>query len=331
MINCPKCGDPLGELGDDGALVAVCPQCRFQYRAVMGEVRRWSSKRVTLERKTKSQAGRYERRNELRLERPDGELELIRFTTPGPDEAVELPRRDRALAVCTMRGEAIEEVVTVLNLTTRERFDIQQPGGKAATQADQAAAGVAVLVWLLAWWLTGLGFWGALLLGVAAAVLVILAGRTVMAPRVTLDEPAQAQISAQQDLLRRKRKLKNKLTALDQEAENRGRLTERLTALREKMAAVGRDVYGSRMDAVDRALGLLERQRALDERLRAEYRRAITILEIEHETARTTDALDGDVLGSTLAKLDELRAVEAENAAVRDALQANDEVSRLLA
>jgi len=319
----------VGELGPDGALEAVCHRCRFRYRFVAGRVTRSSSKRVTLQRKTNKQPGRYERRHEIRLERWDGGLELVRFTTPGPDEVVDLPRGDEALVVSTMRGGEVEEVVELVDVTTRERFALQDPGGTAAQRADQAAGTVWVVVWLLAWWLTGLGVWSSLLLGLGAAVVVMVAGRTVMAPRVALDAPARAEIAEQQGLLQRKRGLEDKLARLDGEAAERERLRARLTGLREKMAAVGRELYGARMDTVDRALKLLARQQALDDRLRAEYRRAITVLEIEHETARATDALASDVLTTTLAKLDELRAVEAENAALRDELQANDEVTRL--
>ena len=334
MIECPKCRTPVGELAGDGVLEAVCPQCRFKYRFVAGRVTRWSTKRVTLRRETSKQPATYERHYELRLERLGGGLELVRFKTPGPDEQLDIPRGDEAVAVSTMRGAQLEEVVAVVDVTTGERFDLEEPGGRAASRAEEVAGGTGLVLFVLAWWLGGLGFWGALLVGVGATAAIKLAGRTIMAPRVALNEPQRAELAEHQRLLQRKRALEDKLAGLDAESKRRAGLVQRLTALGEKMASVGRDVYGTRMDAVDRALGLLARQEALDKRLRGEYQRAVTILEIEHEAARTTDALgsdgQGDVLQQTLAKLDELHAVEAENAAVGDQLAANDEVSRLL-
>ncbi len=93
------------------------------------------------------------------------------------------------------------------------------------------------------------------------------------------------------------------------------------------MESVGADVYPQRLKIVNKGIQLIQCLVANEERLMAEYDRAITMLEIDYETATTVDLLEDN--NAFLSKFEEIKAMETLNDELITQLQANQEVAQM--
>ncbi|MEZ4267482.1 MAG: hypothetical protein R3F39_13975 [Myxococcota bacterium] len=330
MVDCPTCQVPIGEISREGRLTAVCPTCRYTFGVVAGRLKSRSSRQVTVRRQTRKQSGIYKRSYELRVETPGGDLEILAFVIDGKEDTIAVRRGDDVAMVASMRGGAVEEYVRLIDFTTATSFRLARPGDSARSAALGFAVAAAVVVFLIAWFGVDASFGGSAMSGLGAMAALYFGLGTVLAPRAKLDPGDHEKLGQAQDLLGRKRELAAKMAQHQADHADKTKTMQRLRALREKMASVGEELYGSRMVQVDRALAVLDKQRGLENRLVAEYERAIKIIEIEYETGQAANALPSELLESTLGKLDELESVERENRELQLQLEANEEVTRAL-
>jgi hypothetical protein len=330
LLDCPSCEVPIGEISPEGRLTAVCPQCRYCFGVVAGRLKSRSSRQVTLRRQTRKQTGIYQRTYELRVQTPGGDLEVIAFAIDGKEDTIPVRRGDDIAMVASLRDGRIEEYVRLIDYTTATSYRLATPGDSARSTAMGVAAVAAVALFAFAWCGADASFGTSAVAGLGALAALYFGLGAVMAPRAKLDAGEHAKLGQAQDLLARKRELVAKAARHRTERAEKTKTMERLRALRAKMASVGEELYGSRMAQVDRALAVLDKQRALEDRLVAEYERTIKIIEIEYETGQAANALPSDLLETTLGKLDELESVEHENRELQLQLEANEEVARVL-
>ncbi len=329
MFACPNCTHAVGEYPEHGRLAVVCSRCGFKYEVVGGEVVGFSSRLVTDAPARTNQAPITSREFELRVRLDARTIERFAFATSRDDEWITLRPGDRAAIVCSLRGEAREELLFIVNRTVGERFVIAKPGQRARGRAlvgggvaGLAVGGVALAAAMPIWFAAG------------AAVLVGVGARKVLAhllrPVHALATGERQALEVRQGLLDEKRRMLDRRADVVAAIDRRGESQQRLLALRTRMAAVGGEVYAARIAAVDGALRMLGDQRAVDERLVRAYDRSLDIIGIEYDATATVDALaldDGSVLAERMA---ELREVEAHHAQLTRELEANAEVEKLL-
>src|SRR4051812_45877302 len=145
MVTCPKCSKPLGEIGPEGLLEAVCANCKFKFQVLRGRLAGGSSREVTLREPTMSEPGAYRREYELRVERRNGRFEAFQFTIPGGDDSIDMQPGDTVAVVHSMRGKAREELLDVYDLTTGRRFPVTSPGSRSRMIAG-VGGGIAGIV-----------------------------------------------------------------------------------------------------------------------------------------------------------------------------------------
>jgi len=317
LIECDRCRAPLAEVPDRSVVQTVCATCRFKFQVINGP----------LANKSGRQVGSHQRDYELRLEIGDRQLEIVRFRIARDH----LPARpgDEIVVVHTMRGKQLEELLYVRNLTTGDIIRVGSPGDRAERSANAlgflvAAVSIGVAMTIEQYRLVALG---------GAAVISYVAWLWIdrrLEPKHQLSPEFAESRQATQGLLERKQACDaGRLAAVQSLAENEAH-RERLIALRRKMSDVDIDLFKPRLDAIDRGLMTLDRQRAVDIALRDGYERAVKILDIELEAGAAAEQLGGDVAPLLLSKLDELRALEEQQADLKRELQANAEVEKLL-
>lgn len=329
MFVCPKCGTSLGEIGATGVLEAVCSGCRYKFQVLRGRCVELTSGLVAAARHVfTSLASRYWRAYELRLDLP-ASLIVLTFHTRSPDDSITLRRGDVVSVVHTMNGSVREDLVSVVNDTTGERFPLGSVGGHARRKASVGSAIVAASVAVVA--IIG-GASGAIIIGAPLFALVPswLGLSRLFAPIQTISPGAQAELAAQQDLLDRKQVMLSHKMRIDADGHNKLTLIARLTELQRKMRAVALASYEPRIEAVGTALAALDAQLALDRQLSACYERSIMMVDIEYETGLASGALDRDAGAEMTEKLEELRELEERHAHMTRELEAHGEIARLL-
>ena len=329
MLSCPTCRVPVGDSNPPRAVVdVVCSKCTYAYRFLFGTVEKRSSRQVTLQRQSTKHAGQYQREYEFRLRTPDGGLESVAFTVDGRDDWILARQRDEVSFVYTLKSGSVEEMLTVLNLTTGESYVLASAGSKARRNAAIFGGVVAALVLVVAWFNSSFGI-AALLAaasGVGGFVLVLRA----TTPKQKLTPEIDAAVSHQQGLLEKKRDIilagKPVFAALERHRE----LLERLEGLRGKMEAVGAEMYRSRIERMVAAMAILERQIAVEEEIITVTVRMAKMVEIEIESHGTAGALSDSVSDALAAPTAELATLRQRNDELETNLLANEEVEGLL-
>ena len=256
-------------------------------------------------------------------------LIILSFHTRSPDDSITLRRGDVVSVVHTMNGSVREDLLSVVNHTTGERFPLGSIGGKARRKASAGSAIVAAGVAVVA---IAAGASGAILVGAPLLALVPswLGLTRVFAPVQTISPGAHAELAAQQALLDRQQMMLSHKLRIDADGHDKLTLVARLTELQRKMRAVALASYEPRIEAVGCAIAALDAQLALNRQLSACYERGIMMLDIEYETAIASGALDRDAGAEMTERLEELRALEDRHADMTRELEANDEIARLL-
>ena len=329
MFVCPKCGTSLGEIGPTGVLEAVCSGCRHKFQVMRGRCVELTSGLVPAAKHVfTSVAGRFWRAYELRLDLPTS-LIVLTFRTRSPDDSITLRRGDVVSVVHSMKGSVREDLLSVMNDTTGERFPLGSVGGEARRKASLGSAIVAASVAVVA--IIG-GASGAIIVAAPlfAAVPSWLGLTRLFAPVQTILPGAHAELAAQQDLLHRKQVMLSQKLRIDADSHDKLALVARLTELQRKMRAVALVSYEPRIAAVGSALAALDAQLALDRQLMACYERSIMMVDIEYETGVASGALDRHAGDEVSEKLEELRKLEERHAHMTRELEAHGEIARLL-
>lgn len=256
-------------------------------------------------------------------------MEIIPFHIAGQEDSVKVRRGDHVQLVHTMHGsDRYEDLISVANLSTGERFHVAPPGGRSQGHAVLLAlpAGVGAI---LAGFAFGMGL-NAIVLGVAVGVALYFVVYRLMAPRETLDEGQRARLGAAQSLLSQKQELLERWARVEREIAAKSTLRTRLLGLQAKMLEVGADLYGTRLQAIASALRTIDQQLALDAQLQESYDRTIKMIEIEIESGAGMLEPSGNILEIIDAREREMEAIDAAHQDLEHQLSANEEVERLL-
>jgi len=329
MIECPKCNIALTDIQETGYSEAICSRCKYKYGAVTGRVVKRSTRQITLQRQTTKQSGRYKRYYEFRLDLPDGSMRPIEFTVDGKEDWVLVRRGDNITILFTMRGDAIEEHVSVSDHTTSQRYVLARPGDTARGTAIGIGSFVFVALAVLLIWLSSLPIAASLgiaaLSGFGAYFLFV----PLLVPRVRLAATENAEIQQTQKLLAKKLEFITRRQEVSGTLAQRNALRKKLASLQKKMRSVDSALYDSRIGIVDRAIALVDQLNEVDARLVSEYDKTITMLEIELDARDTTESLPDNVLSHLQERFDSIASAEEHNRELRLQLEANEEVAKL--
>ena len=330
MFVCPKCGTSLGETGPTGVLEAVCSRCRYKFQVMRGRVVELTSSLATAQPQQvfTSRAGPFVRAYELRLDLPES-LIVLSFHKRGAADAIALRRGDLVSIVHTMRGAAREDLLSVVNDTTGERFPLGSVGSRARRKASVGSAIAAISVAVVA---IATGAPEAIMIGVPLFALASswFGLNRFFTPVQALSTGKHAELAAQQGLLGRKQAMQSHKMRVDADTSEKLALIARLSELQRKMRAVALASYEPRIEAIGSALAALDAQVALDRQLSACYDRSIMMVDIEYESGIASGALDRDAGAEMTEKFDELRALEERHAHMTRELEAHGEIARLL-
>jgi len=322
MFNCPTCYKTIGELPKSGTLLVLCADCHFKYEVLRGRLIERTSVRVGGPNNDPI------RRYVFRLDVPNRDAASVKFARQGPEEVLQARPGDDVVIVHTMRGSRREEVLAAHNLTTGESFAINAPGRRSKTTAD--TWGVAVGILLGGGMLLIVPLFPAALFGLFAAIgtSYVLAQRLRPVHDVQPDE--QVFLERKQSWLSEKLRLQEARARIDGDIADRQRARQCLVDLQHKMLEVGLDAYKPRLHSIDVALAVLDKQTALDLSLRDGYDRSIKMIEIEQDASAAEDIFPDDLTPIVLEKLDELKALEEQQAELARELETNVEIEQLL-
>ena len=331
LVKCDRCDALLAEVPERSVVQAVCVNCHFKFQIINGRVVENASHEVARQHEWTHRSHVYHD-YELQLELVH-ELEIVRFSIHERDKPLAVRRGDDVLVVHSMRGNQLEELLYIQNATTDALLRLERPGARANRSA--ATAGLLVFfVLFIAALVIGAGeeTLRVTLIG-SAAILSALGWRWIhqrMLPTHALPPDVEESGRTTQRLLEQKDTCVRRLTMVEQSLARNEARRDRLRSLGTKMLDVGLDVYKPRFAAIDRGLATLDRQKAIDVALRHGYLLALKMIEIELETGEATDELEADIAPVLLAKLEELKELEARQADLVRELAANAEVEQLL-
>jgi hypothetical protein len=334
-IQCPACGKPIGLLNKRGVLQATCVSCRYQLRAVSGILAACSSTLITIKGQSEQHTGLYQRQYELRVVRPDQHLETLEFRQAGKEDLLPFRTGDQVLVLMLLRGDQHPQILSVRNCTTGREYPVVRllkPLHQVFTLPRMIglSVGIAIYLILLAPFpnSSNAGRLLALILAGASGVVATACAKQYLQPEEFVT-PEQRQRVQEQNLLIQKESLERRVQQLQLDQQSHQDLIEQMQALQAQMLEVGRSLYASRIDTMEQAIQLLTQQCAQDQKLLAAYRETIQMLEIEYETSQVAAHLPDAAQNMLLDRMEELKAIEAQNQNLRLQIEANEEVQQL--
>ena len=327
MFQCPRCKQLLGEPSPTGVLEVVCASCSYSYYILTGELTSKTSREVTVTGLTSEAAAAYRREYELHLSLPDDRMMAVPFRIAGRDDSLMLQRGHRVSVVATIKDKATQDIVQVIDHTTGADYRISDPGAQAGRKAWLVAFVVALGTMVIA--APTLGGWS-LFLALAAAGAAYIGVKQAFAPTRRLDAAESQHLLQSQALLARKSSILEERGAIETEMRDRRALRERLIRLHRKMTDVGREMYGSRIDTITRAVDLLDQQLDVDRQLLDSYNRTVGMVDIEIESGETVGTMPDDAALVLEEKRQELADLRERHADLTRQIAANEEVERAL-
>lgn len=334
-IKCPTCTKPIGFLNKRGVLQAACATCRYELKAICGILTARSSNQITLRRQTNQHSGLYQRRYELRVTRPDEHLETFEFLQAGKEDLLPIRTGDQVLILMLIRSDQDQKVTSITNCTTGREYPVHRlvkPLHLILTfpRMIGTVVGIAIYLILLAPFpnSSNTGKFLALILAGASGIVATAYAKQYLQPQESVT-PEQRQRILEQELLLQKDALEQRVQQLQLDHQAHQDLIEQMQVLQSRMLEVGRSLYTTRIATVQRAIQLLNEQFHQDQRLLAAYSQTIQILEIEYEISKVAAHLPDAAQNPLLERMEELKAIEAQNQNLRLQIEANEEVRRL--
>jgi len=332
LASCPSCARSLGRFEANGYFRATCSTCRLQMEGFWGRVAHWQSKGEPVFYLAPALPKLFRRRYQIRITTPGRELKQLQFTSPGLDDQMPTRTGDRISILYTGQRGQMDKLLSVHNHSLGKTY---RPAFPVASRSHiwKTRGGVSAAI--------GLGaLAGGIDLGVVSlgAIALAVGSRMTHAAELTVpelqrDRPHEARLLAELKLVQQKGDLEHHIEALRQEIQDHKDLIKRLQELRRKMMAYNPSLYAPRVARIESAIGLIKQRIDHTQRLIAEYRETIEMLEIELEAAALADRLPDadDFTRHVLQRVEELKAIEAQNKATWDEIQAVPEVGRLQA
>lgn len=308
FLSCPICDKPITKLSQGGSTEVTCPQCRFHYQVLSGNLVNWSTRVETAAAKQKPP--RACRHYDLRLEPSAGQVIASRITTPSEAETLSLCQGDQIVVISLNPGKGKSEVITLINRTTQETIHLLKPGQKSRRLALKVGAIATVLsggiLAVLAPQAISVDLLASLPVGVTAGVTTWrrFLGRSPLTPQQI------HQLQRQGELLRQQVQLQNRLTGLQTDQAAHLAVAEKFHALQEKLANLPEALQQQRRELIKRVLEILQQQLAYDQQLIEGYSQILTALEVEYEATCLTAELPENLIVNFNRHLAELEVVE---------------------
>ncbi len=315
QLKCPACRHllyfPDFKECDEDFLESICTSCNYKYALIRTEVSSFASNVEVLQTNKYKKHPEYRRIYQLRLLKADKTIQSLGFSTPGQAEKLSALPGDELLLLYVMRGEAVEDLISIKNSTTGMSCLLVSPGAKAKSAGF--GTGIATLVGgvLLAGFVH-IPLNKTFLATVVPSAVGVGAYVTRLKDPRNRDRKELARLGAEQRLLLQKFDLEQRTQELCQELESNRRIISRLKGLRRKMLNAGEEMYANRIETVSKGISVLDKQLDLTQNLIAGYTQIIDILAIEYETSRLAEQIPEDISQKILLRLEELKAIEVK-------------------
>ena len=326
-VICPKDQRLLGEIDAAGNFLGTCPRCKCQYGVRFGKIYQQSSRQVTVQRQTKNQRGYYRYEYEFRILQPGGRLYPLEFSIPGQDDRLGVRLNDEVAIIFQADATGdVGRVLRVRNQTTGRDHYVASP--KTGLGTAIILGGAVVFAGLVIGQLLPT-FLGIPLFIAAIAGSVFVGKAYLKSKQVKLSPEQQRAVQQSRALLEEKTTLTQKLAKLEQELATAEEQFHRLKSLYERMIKADPTAYASRIQTLQAAGMLMESNIEALNKLVAEYRKTLEIIDIEYESGHVTKEFLSSPNSLVSQKLAELKQIEAQNADILAQLQANEEVRQL--
>jgi hypothetical protein len=326
-LHCPSCARPIANVSSEDHQI-VCRACGSEFGIVYGKLSKHSSLPETLIYLTDRLPRLYKRHYTLQVTTPDRSLKQFQFSTPGKTDQIPIHPGDLVSVLYTMQGYVMQKLVAIANHTTGKSYVLPQPIPSGSRLVP--AIGAAFLAFLFAAQLLGMNLFLATSVGAIGALMYLKLTHVAQLSSPLLESQGStgSQLLADQRLLKQKQRIESRIVELEHDCQANQMLVTQLATLQRKMRALDQTLYASRIDRVDRAMALIAEQTTNNRCLMQEYRQAAKMIEIEVETSWIADQLpeSSNFISKILRKLDELKAIESQNQALKLQLAAYDEL-----
>jgi len=254
----------------------------------------------------------------------------LQCSTPGQVDQILVSEGDLVFFLYTLRGEKLEEMISVTNQTTGNIYRLASPGSTAVRTAIGwgLLSGVPMLLVLLP---NGVEFPIALLASFSSIPVVSILTARLKSSKLRLDPEQKVRLAAEQQLFGEKIELQQRVEELQQKlTTNQARLNQ-LGSLNQKMVEVEADLYAKRIERVSRAIAILDQQLGQDQQLIDQYAHTIKMIEIELETSRAVEAIPNaeNFTGMIFDRLAELKTIDQKTQQLRAQVEADETVRSL--
>lgn len=318
IAKCPYDSSAMGVVPASGEFEGSCDQCGQTFKILFGTVRRSNSRQEKIEG-----TQQWRRLTEIWLDREDGREEIIRFYTPGKDVRVSMRKGYDVTYAVRMPGY---EPVYINNRTHNEPFWFMKPVPPPAKQAPGPILGLLVALFGFMGLVGSAGDGGTVAMGFG----FIVVGVAVMAfswPRQKKEEPKR---DPTQEILAEVQRVDARIAELKHDTDRLRRARRKLVELASEMRDVGVEMYGARIEKMERGVKAIDQQLEDNDALFREYEKTRKMLGIEVKTIQTEGAVAAamELIGKRKAEMKQLEQRSAEH---RLQLEAIDEVERILA
>jgi hypothetical protein len=128
-----------GQIDDEGKIIVLCASCSYRYCLTSGKLDARYSRQNTVKRQSKKSSGVYKREYEIRLLKPDGQINEICFEIEGKEDKVKVRKGDFISVLQTLNEYSVADTVSVYNHTTNKDYKTGEPDSEAKAIASLAA------------------------------------------------------------------------------------------------------------------------------------------------------------------------------------------------
>jgi len=330
IASCPSCARSLGRFEADGHVRATCTACRLQLEGFWGRLSHWQSRGEPVLYLHPRLPKLFRRQYEFRITTPGRELKLLKFSTPGLVDQVPVRAGDRIAILYSGTEGQMDKLMAIQNYSLGHTF-LPSAAIPSAAHLWKVRGGLGTILGVSA--LMGGVDLGMIAVGAIALSLFsrISQAAELTTPPLRRDRPDEVRLMGELQLVQQKADLSQHVEVLRQEIQEHRDLIKRFQALRSKMMAYNASLYANRVGRLERVMHLLRERIDHTQSLIQEYQQTIQMLEIELEAASLADRLPDadDFTQQVLRRVEELRAIEAENQAAWQRIQISSDLQRL--
>ncbi|OLP19095.1 hypothetical protein BST81_07755 [Leptolyngbya sp. 'hensonii'] len=309
----------------------ACTTCGRAYGVLYGKLSGRSSIAEAVIHLTAKLPTLYKRHYELRITTPARSLKVLKFSVAGKADEIPVRHGDLVSVLYSSRGYVLEKLVGITNHTTGRSYapPYPIPSYSRALVTRGTILGLAFLS-LMALQVNPLLITG-FLLAIGFVWMKVADAVRITSPPLRPQVQEEARLMFDQELLTQQVKIERRVEELRHEYYTNNSVIGQLEKLQQKMATFSESLYQARISRINRAIEVLKQQSGSAQRLIAEYRQMLEMIEIEVEASRITEQLPDaeDFARAILIRIEEINETEAQNQNLRFQVEANEEVRNL--